>query len=101
MIVPSIFDDWCTVVNESFHSRTPVICSTGAYSHFDLIEDGVTGLKFKAGDSEQLLERMELAISHPDLLEEMTNNAYNVISNWTIDDSAQIWHSRLVQYLDI
>ncbi len=98
MIVPSLFDDWCTVVNESFHSRTPIICSTGAYSHFDLVQDGVTGLRFNAGDPEQLLGRMKIAISNPVLLEQISNNAYNVISDWTIDDSARIWYSRLVQY---
>jgi glycosyltransferase involved in cell wall biosynthesis len=101
MIIPSLFDDWCTVVNESFHSRTPIICSTGAYSHFDLVEDGLTGLKFDAGDSGQLLERMKIAISNYSFLKEMSNSAYNKISTWSIDDSAQIWHSRLVQYLNL
>ncbi|MBU6229244.1 MAG: glycosyltransferase family 4 protein [Cyanobacteria bacterium REEB459] len=99
MIVPSLFDDWCTVVNESFHSRTPVICSTGAYSHFDLIEDRVTGLRFNAANSEQLLECMKLAISNPELLENMTTNAYHKISSWTIDESAKIWHDRIINLL--
>lgn len=98
MVIPSLFDDWCTVVNESFHSRTPIICSTGAYSHFDLVEDKITGLKFGAGNSEQLLECMRLAISNRNLLDKMAVNAYHIISTWTIDDSAQIWCNRLTQH---
>ncbi|MEK6788328.1 MAG: glycosyltransferase [Pseudomonadota bacterium] len=56
-IIPSGWDVFNFTVVEAMSSGRPVICSTGAGAS-DLIEDGVSGLLFKAEDTESLINAM-------------------------------------------
>jgi glycosyltransferase involved in cell wall biosynthesis len=59
---------------EAFACGVPVICSRmGAMQ--EIVEDGRTGLHFKAGDSKDLAEKIEWAWSHPERMEQMGQEA--------------------------
>jgi glycosyltransferase involved in cell wall biosynthesis len=47
-------EEWGLVVNESMACSTPVICSDGIGSAYDLIQDGNNGFIFKSDDVEAL-----------------------------------------------
>lgn len=91
-VVPSYFDDWCNVVNESHCAKIPVICSDGANASYDLIKHGETGLLYKTGDTKALADCMEYAIQNPQKMKIMAQNGYNFIkSEWNTKESAKIW----------
>jgi glycosyltransferase involved in cell wall biosynthesis len=57
-IIPSSWDVFNFTVVEAMSSGRPVICSTGAGAS-DLIEDGISGLLFKAEDTDSLINAMQ------------------------------------------
>jgi glycosyltransferase involved in cell wall biosynthesis len=69
LVVPSIwYENFPLVIQEAFLSKTPVIASRmGGIP--ELIEDGVNGLLFDAGDSGQLKEKLRFAIKEPGFLQ--------------------------------
>jgi glycosyltransferase involved in cell wall biosynthesis len=59
---------------EAFACGIPVICSRmGAMQ--EIVEDGRTGLHFKAGDSEDLAKKVDWAWNHPQRMREMGQEA--------------------------
>lgn len=71
MIFPSKwYETFGRVAIEAFAKGTPVIASQiGAIA--ELIEHKRTGLQFQPGDSLDLAEQVEWALSHPDELQQM------------------------------
>lgn len=62
------------VAIEAFARRVPVVSSRiGAMA--EMIEDGVSGVLFNAGDAEDLVNKVSWAISNPDRLAEIGGNA--------------------------
>ena len=59
---------------EAFACGVPVICSRmGAMK--EIVEDGRTGLHFAPGDSQDLAEKVEWALNHPERMHEMGKEA--------------------------
>ncbi|HGE72473.1 TPA: glycosyltransferase [Candidatus Poribacteria bacterium] len=99
-VVPSYFDDWCTVVNESHCMKVPVICSDGAHASYDLIKHGETGLLYKAGDEKTLSEHMLYALRHPEEMKKMAEKGYNLIqSEWNTGKSVKIWSKYIIEVI--
>jgi len=75
LIVPSIwFETFGLVVAEAFACGTPVIASRiGALAA--LIEDGVTGLHFNPGNSDDLAEKLAWAQQNTEAMAQMGRNA--------------------------
>ncbi len=65
LVLPSIcYENFPRTLVEAFACGLPVIASRlGAMA--ELIEDGVTGLHFEAGNATELAERMRWALAHP------------------------------------
>jgi glycosyltransferase involved in cell wall biosynthesis len=76
LVFPSICYENCPlVVLEALSHGLPVIASRlGAVP--ELIEDGVTGLLFRAGDAGDLAAKVRWALAHGDELQRMGANAY-------------------------
>ncbi|NHQ85927.1 glycosyltransferase family 4 protein [Iodobacter sp. HSC-16F04] len=75
LVLPSIcYENMPMTLVEAYSSGLPVIASRlGSLCH--LVEDGVTGLLFNAGDASDLAEKMSWAKAHPDAMAKMGRNA--------------------------
>jgi glycosyltransferase involved in cell wall biosynthesis len=75
LVLPSIwYENFPRTLVEAFACGLPVIASRiGALA--DLVDDGVTGLLFEAGDARDLAAKMRWAMHHPEQMAEMGRNA--------------------------
>lgn len=77
IIVPSIcYEGFPMAIVEAFACGTPVICSRLG-SMEEIVKDGVTGLHFEAGDSQDLAEKVKWIIDNPREARKMGQNARN------------------------
>ena len=77
IIVPSIcYEGFPMAIVEAFACGTPVLCSRLG-SMEEIVEDGVTGLHFEAGNSQDLQEKAQWLIDNPEQTREMGRNARN------------------------
>ena len=75
VVVPSIcYETFCMVVLEAFASGSPVIASRIEVLP-NLVIDGVTGLLFEPGNSQDLANKMLWAQQHPEQMADMGRNA--------------------------
>jgi len=77
-IIPSIiYDNLPNVVLESYASGTAVIASNiGSFK--ECVVDNETGELFETGNADDLMEKMEYALEHPDQVAFMSQEARNV-----------------------
>lgn len=85
LVVPSVwYENSPLVIKEAFLSKTPVIASKiGGIP--ELVNDGVNGLLFNPGDSNDLQEKIQYLIDSPDIIERLKENIPKVKS---IEDNA-------------
>lgn len=74
VVVPSIWwENAPLVIQEAFQQRRPVICSDiGGMA--EMVEDGISGLHFRAGDAHSLSEVMRRAMDDRSLWETLVTN---------------------------
>jgi hypothetical protein len=91
VIVPSTWwENAPLVILEAFRHRRPVICSDiGGMA--EMVEDGVSGLLFRAGDAADLARTMRRAASEPGLLEKLQSGLPEVPEL----HQAAAWHAEL------
>ncbi len=65
-VLPSRYDGWGVVVNQALGAGMPVISSDAVGAGMDLVDDGVNGLKFAAGELNALQQCMEYLATCPD-----------------------------------
>ncbi len=58
LVFPSDADEWGVVVNEGMASAMPVLGSSGAQAVSELVQDGVSGWVFPAGDAAKLFQKI-------------------------------------------
>lgn len=66
LVLPAEQEAWGLVVNEAMHAATPVISTRDVGASLDLIEDGVTGFVYDAGDVSQLAHHLSSIVSAPE-----------------------------------
>jgi glycosyltransferase involved in cell wall biosynthesis len=77
IIVPSIcYEGFPMAIVEAFACGTPVLCSRLG-SMEEIVEDGITGLHFEAGNAQDLAEKAQWLIDNPDIARKMGQNARN------------------------
>jgi len=98
LIMPSeCIEGFPMAIVEAFAHGLPVIASRlGGMA--DLIEDGVTGLHFTAGDRDDLATKVAWAITHPDRMTEMGSAARRVYEKRFSEDTN--YHALLSIYRD-
>ncbi|HTY09635.1 MAG TPA: glycosyltransferase family 4 protein [Bacteroidota bacterium] len=88
-ILPSVVETWGLVANEALASGLPLIISNGCGAGKALVDEGVNGWTFPAGDSDALSSRMsELAAMPADRLESMGRKSQERIAHWSLDTFA-------------
>jgi glycosyltransferase involved in cell wall biosynthesis len=84
-VLPSLYEEWGLVVNESLASQTPVIVSNQAGCSNDLVEEGVNGYSFNPEDYNDLAQKIILALNKIAISDTLRINAYESIKNWSCD----------------
>ena len=76
LVVPSTSEENCPMtVLEARSQRTPVICSDRGGLP-ELVSDGIDGLLFAAGSSQELADRMRLVADRPSLARELADRGF-------------------------
>ncbi|MDR3734498.1 MAG: glycosyltransferase family 4 protein [Acidobacteriaceae bacterium] len=85
-VLPSCYEPWGLIVNEVMNAACPVIVSDDVGSYPDLVEDGVTGFVFPAGDVQALSNALRRVFATPDTASTMGRNALERVSKWGFDE---------------
>ena len=84
-VLPTYDDPWGLVINEALACGLPVITTTSAGAYLDLIQVGMTGFLYDAGDVAKLKELL-LRVRKCDSWS-FYENAIKIISRWSLDNS--------------
>lgn len=99
VVIPSLFDDWSTVVNEAFCAGVPVIASEGAYVTWDLVRNGENGYVYSPERPGELSRCMRAAMKDREQLPQLgeCGNAL-ICGSWNMNISAGIWARQLTYW---
>ncbi len=81
LVLPSDREPWAVVVQEAMAAGLTVVSSHVVGAAHELVEDGVSGKIFPAGD-QSALEHALLAVTSVDTLESFQRRAYEAIARW-------------------
>lgn len=84
-VIPSLFEPWGLVVNEVMNAGKPVIASDQVGSSADLVEPGINGEIFKAGDAEDLARKLKRFCDEPEFRSEAGRRSLSRIQSWGFD----------------
>ena len=90
-VLPSRYDGWGVVVNQAIGAGLPVVCSDMVGAGHDLVEDGANGLKFRAGDTDSLTEKMERFVREPEVIGQWGAASRERAHEWTPEAGAAKW----------
>jgi glycosyltransferase involved in cell wall biosynthesis len=88
-VLPSRHEPWGLIVNEAMAAGCPVIVSSDAGSHADLITDGVEGCVIPAGDIAALTEALRRVFATSDTPKHMGERARERISTWSFEQDVE------------
>jgi len=89
LILPSYSEPWGLVVNEALHYGCPVVVSDRCGCVPELVHDSVTGYTFRAGDENDLSDKLLRLVDEFTDLTQVTNRCLDVISIYTPDAAAE------------
>jgi glycosyltransferase involved in cell wall biosynthesis len=81
-VLPSVSETWGLSVNEALASGTPVIVSDKCGSSKDLVKKNINGLVFKSGDSQDLLQKMDMMCDEK-LIEKLSLQSLDSLTQFT------------------
>ena len=83
MVVPSMRDEWGLVMNEAMAASLPVIASDRAGATHDLIEHGVNGYRFSAGEAGELAHWLAELLENEVLRHQMGERSLEIIQQFS------------------
>jgi glycosyltransferase involved in cell wall biosynthesis len=92
-ILPSRYDGWGVVVNQAIGAGLPVICSDAVGAGHDLVQPGLNGLLFPAGEVSALAAAMERFAAEPGLAARWGAASRARAADWSPDNGAAKWVS--------
>lgn len=98
-VLPSRHDVWGLVINEAMAMGLPVISTYTTVAATELIQSGVNGFLYKAGDVERLNELLIELFSDPNIGDNMGLNNIEKIRNYTIKNMALECYKHLEEML--
>ena len=99
-VLPSRYDGWGVVVNQALGAGLPIVCSDMVGAGYDLVEEGVNGLKFRANDATALAEQLQRLVKAPELIEPWGNASRQKALAWSPASGAQKWVEAFHAVLD-
>ena len=88
-VLPSRHEPWGLIVNEVMNAARPVIVSDDVGCAPDLIEDGVNGCVFPAGDVGGLEDALRRILDTRGTAEAMGKCAFERIKSWSFEEDIQ------------
>ena len=88
-VLPSRYEPWGLIVNEVMNAARTVIISDDVGAYPDLVEDGVTGFVFPAGDVNKLADALRRVFATPETPFQMGRQALNRIQQWSFEEDVQ------------
>lgn len=87
LVLPSEFEPFGLVINESFASGTPAIVSSACGAVGDLIRDNETGFAYPSRDVVALSERIRRLAQSPGLRNHLADGARARIRKWGVEEN--------------
>lgn len=84
-IHPCVIDTWALVVNEAMACGLPVLVSTGAGCHVDLVQVGVNGYTFDPFQPDDMTALMSTVSQDPDWRRNASDASRALIADWDLD----------------
>lgn len=91
-VLPSLVEPWGLVVNEAMACGLPVLVSTHAGSHADLVEPGVNGFVFDPRDEQGLSRLLARCMAESAGLPALGTRAQERIGRFSLARAAEIMH---------
>lgn len=88
LLLPSISETWGLVVNEAMAAGKAVVASDKVGCAADLIQEGVNGYTFAAGNYKALAAVLQKLIADRGRVKSMGKASLNIISKWTFEEIA-------------
>jgi glycosyltransferase involved in cell wall biosynthesis len=88
-VQPSRDEPWGLVVNEAMNARRAVVVSDEVGCAPDLIEDGVNGCVYRAGDMDALADALQRVLATPGMAEAMGERAFERIARWSFEEDVR------------
>jgi glycosyltransferase involved in cell wall biosynthesis len=90
-VLPSRYDGWGVVVNQALGAGLPIVCSDMVGAGYDLVEEDVNGLKFRANDASALTEQLRRFVKTPELIEKWGAASRRKAAAWSPASGAEKW----------
>ena len=81
-VLPSTLEPWGLIVNEVMNAGKPIVVSDRVGCGPDLVEDGVNGCIFPAGNILALNYSLQKILQNPDLASKMGQKSLEKINSW-------------------
>jgi glycosyltransferase involved in cell wall biosynthesis len=88
-VLPSRHEPWGLIVNEVMNAGRAVIVSDEVGCQPDLVEDGVEGCVFPAGDVAALTDALRKVLATPETAEAMGRRALAKIETWDFEEDVR------------
>ena len=88
-VLPSSFDPWGLVVNEAMCFGLPVIVSDQVGAGGDLVQQGLNGFVYRAGDVSLLAESILEVLADPFRRESMGEMSKNIVRQWSYSEDVK------------
>ena len=99
-VLPSRHDGWGVVVNQAVGAGLPVICSDAVGAAHDLIEPGVNGYLFPAGDVVTLTQILADYLQNPNAIAQASAASLAKSVMWSVKAGAENWVDAIHQLID-
>lgn len=96
-VLPSRDEPWGLIVNEVMNAGRAVIVSDDVGCQPDLIEDGVEGCVFPAGDVKALTDALRRVLATPEMAEAMGRCGLAKIREWDFEEDVRGLRSAIAQ----
>jgi poly(glycerol-phosphate) alpha-glucosyltransferase len=90
-VLPSRYDGWGVVVNQALGAGLPILCSDAVGAAHDLVEDGMNGETFPAGDATALTAAMQRFVDDPALRARCAAASREKAAEWQPERGAAKW----------
>ncbi len=85
-VLPSYEETWGIVVNEAMACGLPVVVNEHVGSSHDLVRDGISGIVFKSGKTEELTRGLRILLDNGVLRQKFSKNAKQIIRSFDLEN---------------